>query len=409
MKFFHIALSYKQHLDHFYSVRSELSAHGTYTEIQRALFDDAFNALHLFAEDMSTYGYESFVAVPNDPIAQHRWKSEFAPHLNRTATKDLPPPGAYGRFLTDDLLEILIEQVNQFAPDVIYLQDPVGFDGRFLKMLRHRPSLVIGWRAASIPSNVDWKELDLLVSNHQPSLEQARRSGIRWQEHLLPGFPAWIAERLVKPPQAIGDVAFAGSVSFEHKNRIRALTHLAGAPLRSDRDISINYYVNADASLPSGICMYSKDQLWGLDMFSSFLHSHIALNIHIDLAGQQAANMRLFEATGAGAFLLTDYKPNIAEFFEPGHEVETFRNPDEMMEKIHYYLDHPAERETIALAGQKKTLSHFTRMQSSGHLDALIRKALNAKTKISRSRERVTSFFRRGLIPIPSLEARSTR
>lgn len=401
VKFFHIALSYKQHLDAFYGANPELLADGSYAQIQKALFADAFNALHLFGEDMPQFGYESAVAVPNDARAQHKWRAEHAPHLKRGPGKDLPPPGAYGKFLTDDLLEILIEQVDQFNPDVIYLQDPVGFDGRFLSMLKRRPSLVIGWRAAGIPKSCAWKEIDFLVSNHQPSLEQARRLGIRWQERLLPGFPSWIAGAL-RPQNETCDVMFAGNISYEHKTRMRILTHLAGAPLRSERDLSINYHTDPEPTLPAGICMLAQRQLWGLEMFQGLRDSRIALNVHIDLAGREAANMRLFEATGAGAFLLTDHKPNIADYFEPGREVETFHNPGEMMEKIHHYLDHPGERAAIAAAGQQKTLSQFTRGQSSARLHELIDRALRAKCRGGqRPLEKLASFFRPGLRSIP--------
>lgn len=404
MRIFQIALTYREHMERFYANRPEFLCNSSFTEIQQALYADAFNALHLYAQDMPELGHETFVAVPNDPITQHRWRNEHAPHLKRAATKELPPPGGYGKFLTDDLVEILIEQVDRFEPDVIYLQDPVGFDSRFLRMLKKRPRLVIGWRAANIPPSVDWRDIDLLVSNHQPSLRKAKKLGIRWQEHLLPGFPAWIAEKLgSQEPET--DVVFSGYVSFEHKARMRALARLAEASRRGDRDrpLSIEYYVNRDPALPQSIVEHTRQQLWGLAMFSGFRRGRVALNIHIDLAKRQASNMRLFEATGVGAFLLTDYKPNIAEYFEPGSEVETFRSPGEMLEKIEYYLDRPEERRAIAEAGQRKTLAKFTRMHSSVRLEGLIQRALKAKALGPARGGRLTRWFHQGLESIPSV------
>ena len=43
-----------------------------------------------------------------------------------------------------------------------------------------------------------------------------------------------------------------------------------------------------------------------------------SLNRHIDVAEGYANNMRLFEATGVGALLLTEAAPNLADLFEPG-------------------------------------------------------------------------------------------
>ena len=84
------------------------------------------------------------------------------------------------------------------------------------------------------------------------------------------------------------------------------------------------------------------------------------------MANGYANNMRLFEATGVGTLLLTDWKANLAELFEPGREVIAYRTPDECAELIGYYLEHDAERDAVARAGQQRTLrehSYDQRMQ----------------------------------------------
>jgi spore maturation protein CgeB len=58
--------------------------------------------------------------------------------------------------------------------------------------------------------------------------------------------------------------------------------------------------------------------------------------------------LRLFETTGIGTCLLTDWKPNISELFEP----VTYRSPAEALEKARGLLDHEPERQKIARAGQ---------------------------------------------------------
>ena len=45
--------------------------------------------------------------------------------------------------------------------------------------------------------------------------------------------------------------------------------------------------------------------------------------------------IRLFESTGLGSCLLTDYKNNLTEFFSTD-EIITYRNNDEAVEKIKY-------------------------------------------------------------------------
>jgi spore maturation protein CgeB len=94
-------------------------------------------------------------------------------------------------------------------------------------------------------------------------------------------------------------------------------------------------------------------------MYRVLQSSKITFNHHGDVA-PFANNMRLFEATGVGTCLLTDWKENLKEMFEPGKEVLTYRGPDECAELIQYYLDHEEERQAIGLAGQTRTLREHT-------------------------------------------------
>lgn len=76
--------------------------------------------------------------------------------------------------------------------------------------------------------------------------------------------------------------------------------------------------------------------------------------------------MTLFEATGIGSLLVTDFKSNLNELFEVGKEVVAYENAEDCIEKIRYYLDHESERAAIAASGQQRTLkehTYFHRMQ----------------------------------------------
>ncbi|NIR14974.1 MAG: glycosyltransferase family 1 protein, partial [Desulfobacterales bacterium] len=94
--------------------------------------------------------------------------------------------------------------------------------------------------------------------------------------------------------------------------------------------------------------------------------SKIALNSHIDCFENYAGNMRLYEVTGMGACLLTDWKINLPELFEPEVEVVTYRSVEECREKVSYLLENDTERRAIAAAGQKRTLRDHTYRQRVG-------------------------------------------
>ncbi len=68
-------------------------------------------------------------------------------------------------------------------------------------------------------------------------------------------------------------------------------------------------------------------------------------------------NMRHFEITAAGGFMLCYHQDEIDDFFEVGRECDTFRTEQELLEKVRLYLEHPGKRIEIARAGQARTLS----------------------------------------------------
>lgn len=65
---------------------------------------------------------------------------------------------------------------------------------------------------------------------------------------------------------------------------------------------------------------------------------------------------RNFEIPGYGGFLMTSDVSHLGEYFEVGKEIVCFTKINDLVEKIRYYLTHENERETIRLAGQKRTL-----------------------------------------------------
>ncbi len=87
------------------------------------------------------------------------------------------------------------------------------------------------------------------------------------------------------------------------------------------------------------------------------------MTININLVSGNAEtglNMRHFEITAAGGFMLCYDQPELAENFEIGRECDVFHDERELLEKVGYYLAHPERAAEIALAGQRRSLgSHL--------------------------------------------------
>jgi spore maturation protein CgeB len=94
-------------------------------------------------------------------------------------------------------------------------------------------------------------------------------------------------------------------------------------------------------------------------MFQFLKDSKITLNTHGEKINF-AANVRLYEATGVGTCLLTDWKENIESIFVPDKEIVTYKTKEEARDKIKFLLKNDSLCKKIALAGQKKTLENYT-------------------------------------------------
>jgi glycosyltransferase involved in cell wall biosynthesis len=66
---------------------------------------------------------------------------------------------------------------------------------------------------------------------------------------------------------------------------------------------------------------------------------------------------RTFELPATGAFMLHERTAELTEFFQEGKEVACFGTPQELAEKVSFYLKHEAERERIRLAGYHRCVA----------------------------------------------------
>lgn len=93
------------------------------------------------------------------------------------------------------------------------------------------------------------------------------------------------------------------------------------------------------------------------------------INLNISLKGIEGGTVkRVMDIMGVGGFALTNYCPETAELFEEDREIVMFKTPEELLEKVDYYLAHDKEREQIAQAGQEKVLSCYTYRHMVRHI-----------------------------------------
>lgn len=90
-----------------------------------------------------------------------------------------------------------------------------------------------------------------------------------------------------------------------------------------------------------------------------FAGSRINLNISLRSI-HSGIPLRVLDIMACGGFVLSNWQPEIAEYFEEGVEIVTFCSMEECMDKVHYYLSHEEERRQIAAAGRRRVQKDFS-------------------------------------------------
>jgi spore maturation protein CgeB len=165
-------------------------------------------------------------------------------------------------------------------------------------------------------------------------------------------------ERHWLPEAAIGhDVAYQCDITTAgnyHSWRVACYKHLAVYDVKVWGNPPPLWIAAGEmARMHQGRAVYNHDKV------RAFRGAKIVLNsvLYSEVWG---VNARCFEAAGAGAFQMVDWKPGLAQLFEHGKELITFRSMTDMKEHIDYWLPREEERRAIAGAGMRRAHEEHT-------------------------------------------------
>lgn len=107
-----------------------------------------------------------------------------------------------------------------------------------------------------------------------------------------------------------------------------------------------------------GLSLFFSEGLYGRSMRTVYGVSKMVFNKSV--AGE--INLRIFEALGSGALLITDRLPKEAklnELFQDGKHLVMYDSRKDLIEKVRHYLKHEDERIKIAEAGRGEVENHL--------------------------------------------------
>jgi spore maturation protein CgeB len=403
-RFVKITSYYRDFLRRYYDQNAQV-VNLSYEDQYQHLMGKAYSWSDFYSRHLRELGNEAFEIVANADPLQNAWAKE---HGTKTTG-----------------LQIVLEQIKFLKPEVIMFQDSYNFNGEWLRELRKQvPSIKLAFGFGCSPFNnlhlEQFKAFDFMIVCSPRFSIEFQKFGLKVHKMLhafedslldkintdntypevdfsflgsfIPGSEGHILRQLVVDQlikSRINLDIYAHILRISPKDlffrrgayisaklmKMLKLDHLA----KSIPGIKKAYFLSEMPQNPkniSAISKIAKPPVYGLDMFKAISRSKIGFNMHGEAAGDYAANVRLFEITGVGSCMVTDWKKNLNEIFEIDKEVVSFKTGDECVEKIKWLLDHPKEREEIAKAGQLRVLKDHTFRIRANQLNEIILKEL---------------------------------
>jgi len=386
MKFLIINTDYSEFLSELYTQHPGL-CNASYDEQMNKRNESLFGTADFYSANLIKLGNEAWDVHANNEFLQKKWVKEYYPdnivlaeyksnqnseisHLKKISqtfpfkylTRFSPLVTKYFDLNPSWYYSILELQIQHYQPDIIWNHD-FSLADSFLKKIKTENNFLIGQIAAPIPQGINFKRYDLMISSLPNFVDYFRLLGVPSEFQKL-SFEPKILSAFSNNTEKTIPISFVGSISKAHKTRTKWLEYICTE--LEDGIIGVWGSGIQTMSGNSPIRKVFRGAAWGKDMYSILKRSKITLNHHINISRDYANNMRLYEATGMGTFLITDWKKNLSDIFEPDKEVITYKTQEECVEKIRYYLENDKEREAIARAGQERTLkehTYYNRMQ----------------------------------------------
>ena len=359
----------------------------SYIEQYEHLLDDTSELVAPYTKMFNKLGVNAVSIITNANYLQEKWKSE-----NGIKSQD------------DNIL--VYEQVKMFKPDILWLENVNYIERKWIDLVRDKnPGIKLIIASHSAPYNTkilkNFKNLDFIITCTPGLQYEFEKNGLK-AFLVYHGFDPVVLEKVnTENKMPKNNFIFSGSLFMGggfHTKRLELLEEIfkENIDLKIYGNLEKKYKIWAKKSVyytikllnhinmgkyirnfpllykheeygTTLITNYSNDLIkatespvFGIDMYKLLKNSKITLNIHGEVAGNYAGNMRLFETTGVGSCLLTDNKKNMDELFEKDTEVVVFDNFDDCIDKVKWLLDNEDKRKEIAKSGQIRTLKSHT-------------------------------------------------
>lgn len=301
---------------------------GTYQEELDKVLGFQFGTSDFYSREFRKIGWDACDIVANHEPLQRLWKRENKVNPNTSH------------------IQTAVKQIEAYQPDIVWLQDLSFFDVTTLNQLAKK-YLLVGQSSCALPSLDKVKPLSTIFTSFPFYVPKLKALGVNAVYMPL----AFHESVLTEPVERDIDVSFVGGLGWQWVKGREVLDAVA-------KEIPTFQWwgYGADRLLDGPLKEKYRGPAWGRDMYAIYQRSKIVINRHGEIASDFANNMRMYEATGCGALLITD---NDTDLFTED-EIVRYKSTQHACELIRFYLDAPSIRNEIAVAGQQATLAEHT-------------------------------------------------
>jgi len=331
----------------------------------------------------TTINATTILLAPFEYYVEHRLaKYGVGSYLGTTVCSDLyyykPLQKIFSKVIAYDyvrrITEIGVKRINEEIIDLVRREHPryviwvsayYEFRESTFEAIRKDGAVIVGLFFEDDTAFDEYSKwwipyLDYCVTNCIEAVPKYRNLGARCilANPIVGGIPVNVDWSNVEEKR---DVSFVGIKKFDRESYINELKK---------------------QGLPLHLFGWSGGTLLSVeDMLDVFRTSKINLNFSKTGQNRMQIKARIFEVCLAGGFLLTEYAPGIENYFEPDKEIVCFRDAEEMINKINYYLSHEEERRTIAQAGWKRAVNEYSSFHVMSKIFGQIEKDIAASSE----------------------------
>ena len=321
----------------------------SFLQLQEILISEGFNSVHQLQPVLEPSKGEGFFTLWNYEPLQLQWAKEKG-------------------WAETDLKKILFAQLEEFGGDVFYNLSPIQYQPEEIKQLPQR-MLKIAWFASPERNNIDFSVYHTRFTNLSSDVDPNGERGFRSDFFQLSNAPVF--HQHSKNVHRPIDVLFFGQYLQSHFDKRNGYIdelirlqekHGFNLVLALMTNYQYKYLLPFKLPIalhekfkvlqfpPKKVALHASPALFGTEMLRHIGQAKIVFNCHVDMAGDERVNMRIFEALGCGAHMLSD-EGIYPQGLKAGEHFSTYRDVSQLEEKIVHLLQSQLDREQIAARG----------------------------------------------------------